>query len=122
MPTVTYIGRSHIRRNCDSKFPDWEQNKPVEVTAAWLDFYHPRLDEINFRIEGWEVSEDIGNDGIPDEAWSRKDISAWLANYNIKPKGYATKSTLLELVATVMSPDGVAETEELVAESAEEEE
>jgi len=82
----------------------------------------------NFRIEGWtateaeERSEDLGNDGIPDEAWSRKDIQGWLATYDIKPKGYATKSTLLELVATVMSPDGVAETEELVAESKEEEE
>ena len=41
---------------------------------------------------------------------------------DIKPKGYATKSTLLELVATVMSPDGVEETEALVAETAEEEE
>ena len=79
-------------------------------------------------IEGWEpkVPEaetvDAGNDGVPDEGWNRKDIATWLAGYDIKPKGYATKSTLLELVATVMSPDGVAETEEMVAESAESEE
>ena len=128
MPIVTYISRSHVRRATDPKMRDWEQNRPVDVTSAWLDHYHPRLDEINFRIEGWtateaeERSEDLGNDGIPDEGWSRKDIQNWLATYDIKPKGYATKSTLLELVATVMSPDGVAETEELVAESAEEEE
>jgi hypothetical protein len=128
MPVVTYIGRSHMRRASDPKMPDWEQNRPVEVTTAWVDRYAPRLDELNFRIEGWtateaeERSEDLGNDGIPDEAWSRKDIQGWLATYDIKPKGYATKSTLLELVATVMSPDGVAETEELVAESKEEEE
>ena len=79
----------------------------------------------DYLIEGYEPpvgeSVDIGNDGIPDEGWSRKDISAWLAKYDIKPKGYATKSTLLELVATVMSPDGVEETEALVEESIEEE-
>jgi len=127
VPIVTYIGRSHVRRATDSRMKDWEQNRPVEVTSAWLDHYGARLGEEDFRIEGWtpesaeERSVDKGGDGIPDEGWSRKEISKWLAAYNIKPRGYATKTQLLELVATVMSPDGVAETEELVAESQEEE-
>ena len=125
MPTVTYIGRSWSTRNVDSTHPDFIRNEAREVTSAWLDRYFIRFGP-DYLIEGYEPavgeSVDIGNDGVPDEGWSRKDISAWLANYDIKPKGYATKSTLLELVATVMSPDGVEETEALVAESAEEEE
>ena len=125
MPTVTYIGRSWSARNVDSTHPDFIRNEPREVTSAWMDRYYVRFGP-DYLIEGYdatvEESTDKGNDGIPDDGWSRKDISAWLANYDIKPKGYATKSTLLELVATVMSPDGVAETEELVAESKEEEE
>jgi len=127
VPTVTYIGRSHVRRATDANMADWEQNRPVEVTSAWLDRFHPRLDSDNFRVEGWtkedaeERTVDKGGDGVPDEGWSRKDISKWLAAYDIKPRGYATKTQLLELVDTVMSPDGVAETEELVAESQEEE-
>ena len=124
MPTVTYIGRSWSTRNVDPTHPDFIRNEPREVTSAWMDRYFVRFGP-DYLIEGYEPpvgeSVDIGNDGIPDEGWSRKDISAWLAKYDIKPKGYATKSTLLELVATVMSPDGVEETEALVEESIEEE-
>ena len=121
---MTYIGKSWTTRNVDSTHPDFIRNEPREVTSAWLDRYFVRFGP-DYLIEGYEPpvgeSVDIGNDGIPDEGWSRKDISAWLAKYDIKPKGYATKSTLLELVATVMSPDGVEETEALVEESIEEE-
>ena len=124
MPTVTYIGKSWTTRNVDSTHRDFIRNEPREVTSAWMDRYFVRFGP-DYLIEGYEPavgeSVDIGNDGIPDEGWSRKDISAWLAKYDIKPKGYATKSTLLELVATVMSPDGVEETEALVEESIEEE-
>ncbi len=126
MPVVTYIGRSHVRRAIDPTMRDWEQNQPVEVTSAWLDRFHPRLDSDNFRIEGWTKAEaeertvDQGGDGIPDAGWSKKDIGKWLESYNLKPSGYATKSQLLEIVATVMSPDGVEETEEIAAEIAEE--
>ena len=132
MPVVTYIGRSHIRRAVDPTMRDWEQNRPVEVTSAWLDRFHPRLDSENFRIEGWakaeaeERTKDIGNDGIPDKGWNKKDIATWLDSYDLKPSGYATKSQLLEIVATVMSPDGVEETaeiaEDIAAETQESEE
>ena len=119
MPTVTYIGRSHIRRATDPTMRDWEQNRPVEVTSAWLDRFFPRLDAENFRIEGWSAAEaekrsvDQGNDGIPDKGWNKKDIATWLESYDLKPSGYATKTQLLEIVATVMSPDGVEETAEI---------
>lgn len=126
MPTVTYIGRSHVRRATDPKMPDWQQNRPVDVTAAWLDHYHPRLDSDNFRIEGWTKTEaeertvDLDEDGVPDKGWNKKDIGTWLDAYGLKPSGYATKTQLLEIVATVMSPDGVEETEEMANDIAEE--
>ena len=84
-----------------------------------LDKWGHRLSD-DFIIKGYE-SVDEGNDDIPDAGWKRGDIVEWLAKYDIKPKGYATKTTLLELVETVMSPDGVQETEALIEESAEEE-
>ena len=132
MPTVTYIGRSHIRRAIDPTMRDWEQNRPVEVTTAWCDKYAGALGEADFRIEGWTKTEaeertvDHGNDGVPDKGWNKKDIAAWLASYDLKPSGYATKTQLLEIVATVMSADGVEETaeiaEDIAAETQESEE
>ncbi len=128
MPTVTYIGRSHVRRATDPTMRDWEQNRPVDVTSAWLDHYGARLGPENFRIEGWTLTEaeertvDQGSDGIPDKGWNKKDIATWLASYNLKPSGYATKTQLLDIVATVMSPDGVEETAEIAQDIAAEEE
>lgn len=119
MPTVTYMGRSWSTRNIDGNYPDFKKGVPLEVTTAWLDKWGHRLSD-DFIIEGYE-SVDEGNDDIPDAGWKRGDIVEWLAKYDIKPKGYATKTTLLELVETVMSPDGVQETEALIEESAEEE-
>ena len=121
MPTVTYTGRSWSTGNIDPTHPDFIRHQPREVTTAWLDRYASRLGD-DYHIEGYEPSVDAGNDGVPDSGWSRADISKWVAKYDIKPKGYATKSTLLSLVETVMSHDGVEETEALVADSQEEEE
>ena len=121
MPTVTYRGRSWSTRNCDPTHRDFIRGEAREVTTAWLDTYVHRLGD-DFLIEDYEApTVDAGKDGVPDSGWSRADIAKWLANYDIKPKGYATKSTLLSLVETVMSPDGVEETEALVAESEEDE-
>ena len=123
MPTVVYNGRSYSVRCIDPSHPDFIRGVTREVTTAWLDQWGHRLGGL-FIINGYEKTVekvDKENDGIPDEGWSRKDILTWLAKYDIKPNGYATKSKLLELVVTVMSPDGVAETEELVADSEEQE-
>ena len=120
MPTVTYTGRSWSTRNIDPTHPDFIRGQSREVTTAWLDRYASRLGD-DYKIEGYEKTVDAGNDGVPDSGWSRSDIAAWLAKYDIKPKGYATKTTLLSLVETVMSPEGVEETEALVEESLEEE-
>tara|TARA_R100000900_G_scaffold131269_1_gene107474 strand:+ start:236 stop:517 length:282 start_codon:yes stop_codon:yes gene_type:complete len=87
-----------------------------------LDKYAFRLGA-DYKIEGYKASKVADSDlsGVPDSTWSRSDIAKWLSNYDIKPKGYATKTTLLSLVETVMSPDGVEETEALVEESLAEE-
>jgi hypothetical protein len=89
-----------------------------------LDKYAFRLGA-DYTIEGYKASKIADSDsdlsGVPDSTWSRGDIAKWLSNYDIKPKGYATKTTLLSLVETVMSPDGVEETEALVEESLAEE-
>lgn len=125
MPTVTYIGRSWSTGNIDPTHPDFIRHQPREVTTAWLDKYAFRLGS-DYTIEGYKASKiaDSKSDlsGVPDSTWSRSDIAKWLSNYDIKPKGYATKTTLLSLVETVMSPDGVEETEALVEESLAEEE
>ena len=119
MPKITYIGRSYETPNVDAKHPAFLRGVTREVTQAWMDKYFLRFGD-DYIIEGYEPSVDIGDDGIPDSGWSRSDIAKWLSNYDIKPKGYATKTTLLSLVETVMSPDGVEETEALVEESLDE--
>ncbi len=118
MPTVTYIGRSWSKRNIDPSYPEFIRGRPQEVTTAWCDKWAGRLGD-NYKVEGYEPVDAINSSKTPDETWKRGDIVTWLAKYGIKPKGYATKTTLLELVATVMSPDGVQETEALVEESKE---
>jgi len=118
VPSVTYIGRSYETPNVDATHPAFLRGVTREVTQAWMDKYGLRFGD-DYIIEGWTQSDDDG-DGIPDGGWARKDILKWLQTYEIAPRGYATKSTLLELVETVMSPDGVEETEDLIADTAEE--
>lgn len=116
---MTYIGRSFETPNVDSTHPAFIRGDTREVTQAWMDKYFQRFGD-DYIIEGYKKSVVISDEGTPNNTWSRKDILAWLENYDIAPKGYATKTTLLTLVATVMSPDGVAETDELIADSIEE--
>jgi hypothetical protein len=119
LPKITYIGRSYETPNVDATHPAFLRGVTREVTQAWMDKYYLRFGD-DYIIEDYEASIDIGDDGIPDSEWSRADIAKWLSNYDITPKGYATKTTLLSLVETVMSPDGVEETEALVEESLDE--
>ena len=119
MPKITYIGKSYETPNQDSTHPSFKRGQMREVTVAWMDKYHNRFgdDYIITEYENTPPTEGITLDGTPTAEWSRSDIAGWLATYDIKPKGYATKTSLLGLVATVMSPDGVEETEALVEES-----
>jgi hypothetical protein len=55
-------------------------------------------------VEGDEgVTVDDG-DGLPDNGWTKKDITAWLKAQGAEVGGYATKSKLLGLVAQTLNP------------------
>jgi len=119
VPKIIYIGKSYETANCDSTHPSFKRGQEREVTVAWMDKYFTRFgdDYIITEYENTPPTDGIALEGTPTAEWSRSDIAGWLATYEIKPKGYATKTTLLGLVATVMSTDGVEETEALVEES-----
>ena len=75
------------------------------VSQGWLNQERHRLKPNFFRIEGDEgVTVDAGNDGLPDSGWTKKDIGAWLKGKGETVSGYTTKSKLLDLVKTTLSP------------------
>lgn len=107
MPTVTYKGLEHRRRNLDASMSDWVRYKPYTVTDEWLANWGKRLSP-DFVIEG--AHEDLGNDGIPDSAWTKAKITEWLTDKGTQVGGgFKTKSTLLEMVEGVLNPTPVAE-------------
>ena len=106
MPLVTFLGPFRTRRRPDS--PDeWERNKTEEVSQDWLETHRNAIcgNPTAFRVEGDEgVTVDGGNDGVPDNGWTKKDISAWLKAQGAGVGGYATKSKLLGLVEQTLNP------------------
>tara|TARA_R100000406_G_scaffold90124_1_gene76680 strand:+ start:645 stop:1010 length:366 start_codon:yes stop_codon:yes gene_type:complete len=77
-----------------------------EVSQEWINEHRAYLKK-NRRItvEGDEgVTVDEGNDGLPDEGWTKKDITAWLKDKGVSIKGYATKAKLLDKVKTTLNP------------------
>lgn len=105
VPRVTYTGPFYTRRNPDVYSPDFVRGKPIEVSQGWLDLWRRKLGD-NHLIEGDEgVHVDIGNDGIPDSGWKKAEIVAWLSGAGVDAgSGYKTKTTLLSLVGSVLSP------------------
>ncbi len=99
MPTVTYTGPYFERRRRDSP-TSWIRGDSVEVSQKWLDEWRHTLPAKHFKIEGEEgVTVDGGNDGIPDNGWSRKAILKWLTDNEVsKGSGYLTKTAALALV------------------------
>ena len=107
MPTVTYTGSQHRRRNNDVTMSDWVRGEPREVSDEWVAHWGSRLGD-DFRIEG--AHTDLGNDGIPDSGWTKANIMSWLdSNGATVGGGFKTKSTLLEMVEEVLNPTPVAE-------------
>jgi len=104
MPTVTYIGVFYEARRRDS-CESWIRGKPVEVSQAWLEANRKALRK-DFKIEGDEpATVDLQDDGIPDEAWNRKDILKWLKDNGVKTGAtYLTKSAALALVESHLNP------------------
>ena len=93
---------------------EWVRGVPRLVSQAWLDNFSNHLPDDRFLVEDDKTVEDA--DGIPDRSWKVKDIRDWLDSYNMNPKGYATKSSLLALVNDALNP---AKAEEVVAEAEE---
>ena len=121
MPLVTYKGPEFYRRSPDVYHPDFTRGEVREVSQAWLDKHRRRLVEPYFILEGDEPPHvDAGNDGIPDASWRRKEIIAWLSAYDVElPGAYYTKSALLGLVDTILSPEAPQELEALEEEAVE---
>ena len=105
MPTITYLGPYMYRRMLGMS-GQWVRGEPVQVSQEWLNensIY--RVSTEQFRIEGDEgVTVDAGNDGLPDSGWTKKDIGAWLKGKGEIVSGYTTKSKLLDMVKTTLSP------------------
>ena len=121
---LTYMGPQYQHRRPDSP-NDFIRGQALEVSQAWLDEHRKHFTKSgqDFLIVGDEgVHSDEDNDGVPDKSWNRKKVLGWLAGYDIVPNGYATKTTLLDLVGKVMNPEQVAEVQDLVSETQAEEE
>jgi len=107
VPTVTYIGKQDRRSNLDASMPDWVRGKVFTVSDEWVATWKNRLSP-DFVIEG--AHADLGNDGIPDSAWTKAKITEWLTGQGTNVGGgFKTKSTLLEMVEGVLNPTPVAE-------------
>jgi len=109
VPTVTYNGPYYEARRKDTCEP-WLRGQPVEVSQKWLEINRKALRR-NFTIEGDEpATVDLQDDGIPDEAWNRKDILKWLKDNEVKTGStYLTKTAALALVESHLNPPVVAE-------------
>lgn len=105
MPTVTYTGPFYERRARHGA-ASWIRGKTVEVTQEWLNEWRHTLPAKHFNIEGDEgVTTDGGNDGIPDNGWTRKDILQWLDDNGVeRGSGYLTKTAALTLVQAHLNP------------------
>ena len=90
----------------------WVRGEPVEVSQSWLDRHRHSMAPSQFRIEGDAgITVDEGDDGIPDEGWTKKDISAWLKGKGSEVSGYMTKTKMLDMVGNVLNPKAVEENE-----------
>ena len=116
MPTVTFLGPNMWQRRADI-LGHWERAEAVEVSQDWLNHWRGRLSSEDFLIEG-DVGEtvDFGNDGIPDNGWTNKDIKAWIIGNGQEVSGYNTKKKLLGIVDTILNPPAPEPVVEEVAE------
>ena len=112
MPTVTYIGNYAYRKVPGTK-EVWIRREVKEVSQEWLDAYRTAIctNPTVFVVEGDAkttpgvgITVDEGGDGLPDEGWTKKDITGWLKDKGVSIKGYATKAKLLDKVKTTLNP------------------
>jgi hypothetical protein len=108
-----FLGPFIVRRSPCGQGEDFIRNTSKTVSQAWLDQWRRRLPETHWVITGDSGAVAIDIDGTPDANWRRKDILIWLKEYDAKPKGYATKTQLLDIVDALMNPERVDEVEDI---------
>ena len=100
MPTIQYRGRWPRMR---TSYGDFIRGQPVEVSQSFLDENRIQFDKNIYDIEGDVVqgvsaSVDLGNDGIPDEGWTRKEIIAYCEENHIPVRAGLSKAKLIERI------------------------
>lgn len=109
MPTVKYLGPEPTRRVGGGMLI---RGQAIEVTQERLDSIRSQC--INCEIVGdanvptetvvEETTVDEGNDGVPDNGWTRADIAAWLADEGVTTRAGLTKKQLLAKVEEQLNP------------------
>jgi len=99
------------------------RGQPQEVSQEQLDVARSQL--LNCRIWGDDkgldtATVDAGDDGVPDEGWTRNDITAWLKTKAVRTRAGLTKAQLLGRVNEYLNPTTEEETAEVETESTEE--
>ena len=120
MPSVKYNGPLPTRR------VGWGmliRGQEQELSQETLDLFRPQL--LNCTITGdaykplaapeavFEEHVDEGDDGIPDEGWTRANIVGWLKDAGVQTRAGLTKAQLLERVNEHLNPTISEEVEEI---------
>ena len=109
LPTIVYPGPLPQRRTeCGTFY----RGRPVEITDAELLLVQGQVKNGYLKLVG-EPTElpavadetvDAGNDGIPDEGWTRNDIIEWLKTREVRTRAGLTKAQLLTRVEEYLNP------------------
>mgnify|MGYP003109746024 FL=1 len=104
MPKITFHGPSWYARLKDGS--EIYRGDTREVSQEWVNKYRAHLTKNkSISVVGDEgITVDAGNDGLPDEGWTKKDITGWLKEKGVSITGYATKAKLLDKVKTTLNP------------------
>jgi hypothetical protein len=109
LPTIVYPGPLPQRRTrCGTLY----RGQPVEITYAQLLLVQGQVTNGYLKLVG-ELIElpavvdetvDAGNDGIPDEGWTRNDTVEWLNTREVRTRVGLTKAQLLTRVEEYINP------------------
>lgn len=121
MPTVKYNGPEPTRRVGWGMLIRGQEQK---VSQADLDSFRTQL--LNCDIKGdankpaapEEVFENVdeGDDGIPDNGWTRANIVGWLKEAGVQTRAGLTKAQLLARVDSHLNPTEEVNDSEALAE------
>ena len=116
MPSVKYNGPEPTRR---VGFGMLIRGQEQKISQEELDLFRSQL--LNCTIWGdanaspesvFEEHVDEGEDGIPDDGWTRANIVGWLKDAGVQTRAGLTKAQLLKRVDEHLNPP--TETEEVI--------